>query len=438
MTRRDLLRGALCAGVAFSVAAIPIPLAAQTGPVFLDMVKNPNGTFSLPSGSASLVSGPRAALMQQASDRALRVAQAQNLSLPKANGLLTRMMRPLAASKGVGGLARELLAAGLIAGLVWSLADGTQIRDTTGSGVLQRGGNVCGSAAIYPLVPNQITSVQTGIYRTSSNGVVAYSRQVVTGWTGGTVPAPAGWTWSFQRNVAGGIEVWFSQQIASANCEQFKFPVVAPVSGPLQAPPETPIPEDVKAAIPDTSYKVSPPITAPPPGQTIEDPGFNVGSNLPGQRVAGPPGVTLGDISQEWTDAFGQDPFFRFPPDTVFGDGSNTGPGGGGPGDVPPGGETPPPGVPYPPGSPVEPNAVGDLPTFDNFSGPFVGLFDPFKAALGGSASCAPVPVPFQFAQYSGTGSFNICPVIEPIAPAIMIVSAGLGAYTAIDNILDA
>lgn len=102
--------------------------------------------------------------------------------------------------------------------------------------------------------------------------------------------------------------------------------------------------------------------------------------------------------------------------------------------------------LPIATGPEVTPDGVGELPGFHQFVDPFNNLFDPFKNAMGsGSSSCPALHVPsMDFTGFAGGKASGVytttyhCDVIEPMRPAIIAAGTAIGAFTAIDNILEA
>lgn len=437
MNRRQLLRGALLGTVAL---AVPGPLLAQntTGRT-VRFQKGMDALWALLPEDRAMVGEKRAKLMEKTANRAWNIGTYQGLTPAKKNGLLTKGLRVLSRSAGRGGLLRTLGTAALIAGIEWALSDGSVVTKPNET-EYERKQRECRNAGNYPLLPGQISMVNTGMYRNSNGNIIAYSKQAVPGWTGGTVPAPSGWSWAYQTSALGVTQVWFSRQVTTDNCKDFTWPRVPMPELPDLTGPDQPLPDDVKRKLPDVIIETGPVITTPKPDNQ-EEPDNKTRPKPPFESPL-PDTITTTDLSTPWDEVFGTDPWFEFDPAVNTDPDPNTQP-------TPTPTSSPTPGTgtgtdggtgssPYPPGEEVEPESGGELPTFDKFSGPFRTLFDPFGAAFGGTGTCGPVPVLFQYNTISSTGTWNICPAIQPIAGGISLMSAGLGAYTCIDNILDA
>ena len=189
-------------------------------------------------------------------------------------------------------------------------------------------------------------------------------------------------------------------------------------------------------------------------GSNAAFPGYQVGSPLPftwPQEVPASEPLTVGDWKADWPAAppevspvtkpwvLPQDAWDQVP-SIDPGTGTSTQPN--------PGTDTGADDstLPIPTGAEVTPDGVADLPAFEEFVNPFNNLFDPFKNALsGGSSSCPTLHIPdIDFTGWAGgkhSGIYNVtkhCDLIEPMRPAIIAAGTAMGAFTAIDNILEA
>lgn len=436
LSRRAFLFACSCSVVAL---AVPSPaLAAPSRTVVIDTFKDANGVWrtAIPNDIASELGEIRAAELKEVSRRALVTAQAQNLSLPKANGLLTRMAAPVLRARAAGGIAGALLQAGLMVGLTVALASATaELSKDASTMVLNR------ACATMPQVPSgaSIWDLSTGAYRNAQGTAATAYQRTTAVTTGGSAPAPAGWSWAAQRNatsIGNGqfrSEVMFSKQVACG--ERVAFPPTVPegaIPGAEHGGNETdtnsaqnrvkvidgihreaakdqeakkPIPGGEDATVQD------PGITIPAPGATDVSPPV-VGPDVPGSSYIAPrPGIG------------NEDTRFTFAPGTQLGEDTTPTPD---PTPTPGGTPTPSPTPDW--GEPPE----GTLPTAPT---PFAWVPTPWTAPdLPGS--CAGVP--YNFRPYlPASGSINPCPVIAQARPVVRPVAVlGWTAY-AIAQFLD-
>lgn len=218
---------------AATAATLMLPSAAIAAPsrtIVLDGVKDASGKYTsvrVPTGIAQEIGLARAAELDLISNRALSAAQAQNLSVPKTNGLLTRMWKPAlkAAPKGI---AQAVLEVGLVVGLTLALTNAVAELSKDAS-TLTMTARAC---ANLPTAPSNTWDYTTGVYRNSGGSAgVAIQRTYGTS-GGGTVAAPAGWSNQAQRNaraIGNGQfewEVQFSKAVACG--ERIAFPPTVP------------------------------------------------------------------------------------------------------------------------------------------------------------------------------------------------------------------
>lgn len=232
LSRRSFLFAASATTLAMM---LPVPAAAApTKTITLDLVAGSDGVHRLriPTDFASEIGAARTAEVTAASNRALKIAQAQNLSRPKANGLLTRLVAP--ALKGrPSGIAQALLQTGLVLGITVALS--TAVADLAkDSSQLTMESQAC---AVMPPAPSSGWDRATGIYRNAAGtGGTAIQRTVVQSTSAGTVAAPAGWSWSAQRLIgsSNGVYTWeviFSRAVACG--VSVPFPPVTSVQGAI-------------------------------------------------------------------------------------------------------------------------------------------------------------------------------------------------------------
>lgn len=437
LSRRTFLFACSCSLVAL---AVPTPaIAAPSRTVIIDTFKDSSGVWRtrIPTDIAAEIGEIRTAELTEVSRRALVTAQSQNLSLPKANGLLTRMAAPVLRARAAGGIAGALLQAGLMVGLTVALASATA-ELSKDSSTLTMSAKDCANLPAGPASGNMWDRT-TGIYRNSSgNAGVAVQRTTgVSG--GGSITAPAGWSWAGQRNatsIGNGqfrSEVQFTKNVACG--ERVAFPPTVPegtIPGPEHGGNETdtnsaqnrvkiidgihreaakdqeakkPIPGGEDATVQD------PGITIPAPGATDVSPPV-VGPNVPGSSYIAPrPGIG------------NEDTRFTFAPGTQLGEDTTPTPD---PTPTPGGTPTPSPTPDW--GEPPE----GTLPTAPT---PFAWVPTPWTAPdLPGSCS----GVPYNFRPYlPASGNINPCPVIAQARPVVRPVAVlGWTAY-AIAQFLD-
>jgi hypothetical protein len=440
VTRRGFLRGGLLAGSALAVAALPMPAFAQAAPIVVEIV---NGIARIPASVASQMTPWQANLANRSVQRVLQVGAQQGLTRSAANGLLTQSIRPILAARGPGGLVRGLVTTGLLVGFAWALQDAI-VNTAAGNVTATRSVNT-GAMMGYPY-ESSILNVGTGIYRnhaTTPTALTAYQRTTVLAWTGGTVPAPSGWTWVHQRNVTGGVEVWFSKAVA-VGATSVVFPPlpmtqVQDAVAPAQVVQEQSLvalePELARAALLDPQALPNP-VTRPYPVPT--SPAEPLPYPWPSQPVSpgNYPAPSWGDLTSPVpTPAPAIDPAtvpWQFPDVAPFPE-TNPNP------NPSPSPTTPP----YPTGDPVEPETVADLPGFEPFVSPFRTLFDPFKGVYAGANSACP-SFNMQSVSFGPLGTMPgqtftyHCQLVEPFKPIIIAASTAAGGWAAISHIVDA
>jgi hypothetical protein len=233
-----------CTALAVTLPA-PAMAAGPSETITLEAYESVAGSgkfnrVKIPTNLATKMDVVRVQALEVSSNRMLAVAQAQNLALPKANGLLTRIWRPSLRSMSRG-VAPALLEVGLIVGLSIATSLATVELSKTSS-TLTMSGQQC---AALPTAPSSVTEQSTGIYR-NSNGTAgsAVQRTTIQSTSSGTVPAPSGWAWSYQRQIGQTFneagqrlytwEVWFSKNVTCG--ERVAFP---PTTDPLGSIPNS-------------------------------------------------------------------------------------------------------------------------------------------------------------------------------------------------------
>lgn len=442
MNRRVFLRAGLLAGAAAAVALGPAPALAQAAPVIVEIV---NGIARIPASVAASMSPWQANLANRSVQRVLQVSAQQGLSRSAANALLTQSVRPVLAARGAGGLVRGLAMAGLLIGLTWALQDAAV--NLSGSDVVATRSVNTSSMMSYPY-ESTITNVGTGVYRnqaTNPTALVAYQRTTIQGWSGGTVPAPSGWSWVYQRNVSGGVEVWFSKTLASGVTSATFPPIPLERAGDAASAAQVVQESSLVALEPHLAKAALLDATALPFGQSRPYPVPSSASEplpypWPSAAVSGGTWTapTWGDITSPVTAPSASiDPAtvpWQFPDVVEFPNGNPT--------------PTPSPTPttsepPYAAGDPVEPDGVGDLPGFNAFVDPFRHLFNPFRDVFAGSdAACPPFNLPaIAFPPYGSIAGQTItyhCELFEPFRSVIVAASTAAGGWAAVSHIMDA
>jgi hypothetical protein len=228
LSRRSFLLACTASAVALALPSAAVAAPAKT--IVLEGVRDAAGKYNVrvPADIASSLGKLRTAELTIASNRALRIAQNQNLARPKANGLLTRLWSPSlrAAPKGI---VPTLVQAGLILGFAWALSNATGDLNKDATSTMTAGGAAC---EVYPALPSTVWARSTGIYRNSTGSqALAVQSTRATGGTG-TLPAPAGWNNGGQRNavaLGGGSYEWEVQFTKNVACgERVAFPPTVP------------------------------------------------------------------------------------------------------------------------------------------------------------------------------------------------------------------
>lgn len=425
-----------------SVVALTVPTVAMAAPsrtIVLEAVKDASGKYSsvrIPSGIASELGAIRAQELEAASNRALRVAQSQNLARPNANGLLTRIWRPSlrAAPRGI---AQSLLQAGLVLGFAWALSNATgELGKDTSS--MTMNAKECANLPVNPA--SDMWARSSGVYRTNASSSTAVAVQRTTGTSrGGTVAGPSGWSWAGQRAISteAGVTTWEVQFTKNVACgERVAFPP-GPIEGAVPGSEHGGNEADAnseanKVKIIDGLHKQAEndiKAGVPLPGGEIAGEVADVGADVVEKvRVPAPvtdptKPITPIDLTTPRPQIGQDDTHVKFPPEVDLGT------------ETPNPNPTPTPGTPTPTptGSPIDWGTPpeGDMPGVPT---PFAWMPTPWVAPdLPGSCQ----GVPYSFPVLKASGTINPCPVIAQARPVIRPVAVlGWTAY-AIAQFLD-